>query len=364
MRAQVSALVERHLGRIRRFSGESNATMRCPFHKGGQEAKPSFSINIDLGIFYCFTCKASGNIIQLLTLLGLPKDQVDLETKDIRDELEANKLRLFWKKRTKWRISDPMQAQTILPEKIIRPYEWCPVSLIEYGFRQDLLQYMEVGFDRMNQRITYPVRDLYGNLAGVVGGAAVAGQYPKYKVYKGRWKSPTGEDIPSDYGPDFEEEYPNYEFHNHDHIWNYYRVYPRLFFSREENQQLIIVEGYKACLWLLQNGYWNVIALMGSALSDRQFELLFRLRVNFILFLDNDEAGLIGSEKIGKKLYLANPGVHIAQYPTDAEDGQPDDLSSSELSTAIQSAQHFPQFMKERRYGINGRITPWCGPTQ
>ncbi len=338
--------------------------MRCPFHKGGQETNPSFSINLDLGLFHCFTCKASGNIPQLLTMLGMPKDQVDLETKDIRSTLEENRLRLLWKRRAKYRISDPMRAQIILPEKILKPYELCPLNLVNYGLRSDWLQYMEIGFDRLNQRITYPVRDLYGNLAGVVGGASVAGQYPKYKVYKGRWKSPSGEEIPSDYGPGFEEDYPDYSFENHDHIWNYYRVYPRLFFGKEENQTLIIVEGYKACIWLLQNGHWNTVALMGSSLSDRQFELLYRLRVNFVLFLDNDEAGWVGNEKIGKKLYLANPGVNIAQYPSDAEDAQPDDLSPSELTTAIHSAQHFPQYIKEKKYGINGRTAPWGGPTQ
>ncbi len=359
MRQNVIALVEKYLGRVRRFTGESNVTMKCPFHKGGEETKPSFSINVDQGVFHCFTCKASGAIPRLLTMLGVPRDTVDLETKEIREDLQQNRLRLLWKKKAAWRQIDPTRARTILPEKILKPYEWCPLSLIEYGFREDWLRHMEVGFDRSNLRITYPIRDFYGNLAGVVGGSVVAGRSPKYKVYKGKWKNPaTGEDVPSDYGEWFEEEFPDYgDFHNHDFLWNYDRVYPRLFFGKEENQTLIIVEGYKACLWLLQNGYWNVVALMGSAMSERQYELLHRLNVNFLLFLDNDWAGQFGTQKIGRKLYFSTPGVQVAQYPPDdTEDAQPDDLSPDELRLAIDRAHSFPQYIKERRqHECNGR---------
>mgnify|MGYP000165647286 CR=1 FL=1 len=31
----------------------------CPFH---QETKPSFSVNEEQGLFYCFGCQASGDI--------------------------------------------------------------------------------------------------------------------------------------------------------------------------------------------------------------------------------------------------------------------------------------------------------------
>lgn len=356
MRHSVIDLVERYLGKVRRFTGESNAQMRCPFHKGGEETKPSFSINVDLGLFHCFTCKVSGTIPRLLTMLGVPRDVVDAETREIKEDIRQAQLRKYWRKRGEWRQTDPMQARIVLPEKILKPYEWCPVSLVQYGFREDLLQSMEVGFDREKLRITYPIRDYYGNLAGVVGGAVIAGTDPKYKVYKGKWKNlATGDVISSDYGEWFEEEFPDYgDFHNHDFIWNFDRIYPRLFFGKEENQYLIIVEGYKACLWLLQNGYWNTVALMGSAMSDRQFELLHRLRVNFVLFLDNDEPGQRGTYRIGRRLFRTTSGVFVAQYPPEAEDAQPDDLSIGEVQLAISRARLFPQYMKEMRHDSYG----------
>ena len=347
MRQYIQDLVERHVGRGK-YSGESNIMLRCPFHKGGGETKPSFSVNVDLGIFQCFTCKISGNIIKLLKLLGMPSHVVVAETEIIRQGLKDNQERLKWKKRKDWVARDPFLAQTILPEVTLRPYLWCPTKLVDAGFSPEWLQYMEIGFDRVNNRITYPVRDLYGNLAGISGGSVIAGQFPKYKVYKGRWQDPqTKRWIPSDYGQWFDEKYPDYDFHNHHYLWNFDSVYPRLFFGVKADDYLVIVEGFKACLWLLQNGYQNTVALMGSSLSERQSSLLHRLSCNIVLFLDQDDAGRKGTENIARELRLRQQGVFIAQYPY-VDDCQPDDLTPAEVAAAISGAQTYSHWMKER----------------
>lgn len=348
MRGNIVALVERYVGRGK-FSGESNIMFRCPFHKGGEETKPSFSVNVDLGIFQCFTCKTSGNIIKLLKNLGVSDSVIDAETHELRKELDENRERLKWKKRADWLTRDPFLAQTVLPEAMLRPYLWCPTRLVEVGFQPELLQRMEIGFDRVNQRITYPIRDLYGNLAGISGGASVAGQYPKYKVYKGGYKEPfKGYWVPSPYGDWFDEKFPDYDFHNHHFLWNFDSVYPSLFFGHQENPYLILTEGFKACLWLIQNGYLNTVALMHSTMSERQASLVHRLRVNVILFLDNDPAGREGTRKIARELRKQQPGVFIAQYPH-AEDCQPDDLEPEMVLAAIKGSKPYPQWERENR---------------
>jgi len=80
MQDYIIDLVRRYVDDRIRKSGASNVACRCPFHKGGQEARPSFSVNVELGVFNCYTCHESGTIPTLLTMLGLPPETVDRET--------------------------------------------------------------------------------------------------------------------------------------------------------------------------------------------------------------------------------------------------------------------------------------------
>lgn len=354
MRQHIISIVERHVGRGK-HTGGSHIMFMCPFHK---DEHPSFGVNVDMGVFNCFSCHRHGTVIKLLKLLGLPDHVIDAETKDIRAEIEDNRQRLKWKKKTELATCDPHLATTVLQETLIRPYLYAPDGqggsfrilpnkLTDAGFDSRWLDYMEIGYDRHNNRITYPIRDLYGNLAGVAGGAAFAGQYPKYKVYMGKRRDHNGKWWPSDYGPEFDEKYPEYDFSNHRFLWNYDQVYPRLFFGKGQDS-LIIVEGYKACLWMLQHGYWNTVALMGSAMSETQCSLIHRLRNNIILFLDNDKSGRDGAKSIGKVLRKQQPGVFIAHYPY-AEDCQPDDLHEADLTASITGMIPYPQWIKGDR---------------
>lgn len=351
MRQQVLNLVERYLGRGH-FSGEENVSVRCPFHKEGKETRPSFSVNVTNGIWQCFTCKVTGSLPKLLRALGVPRHKIDLELKDIRGELEANKRAIEWKKKAKWQLKDPFLAETILPETLLKPYEWCPLNLVNAGFDQQWLHWLDIGFDRINNRVMYPIRDVYGNLAGMSGGTVIAGTYPKYKVYQGRHIDPlSGKEIGSDYGPWFDEMYPDYVFHNHNYLWNYDQVYPRLFFGKDP-EPLIIVEGFKACIWLLQHGYQNTVALMGSSMSDHQRNLIHRVAAPIVLFLDNDEAGRDATDEIARVLGKIQPGVTIAQYPAEAD--QPDDLSPEGISAALSGKETYPNW-KRRTGHVNAR---------
>ncbi len=64
--------------------------------------------------------------------------------------------------------------------------------------------------------------------------------------------------------------------------------------ARREMRQLnqaVIVEGYMDVIALHQAGYKNVVASMGTALTEEQFGLLKRTTRNIVLALDADQAG-------------------------------------------------------------------------
>lgn len=185
MREQVLAIVQRHLPGTLRPSGGGNALTKCPFHKEGKETSPSFSVHLDKGVFHCFTCHLAGDIRRLLRLLGLSRESIDVETAIIRPFLDKNRELAELEKQTLFYRQDPFKADYVLPESLLGVYDWCPTRLVEKGFDPLLLQDLEIGFDRRNNRITFPLRDMYGNLAGISGGSMTPDQWPKYKVYQG-----------------------------------------------------------------------------------------------------------------------------------------------------------------------------------
>lgn len=340
-----------------RHVGDGNVLTKCPFHKGGQEYKPSFSINLEKALFHCFTCHVAGSINYLLKLLGLSREQIDSELSIIRPLLEKNAETHRLEKQNFFRQTDPFKADYILPEKVLGVYEWAPMQLIEKGFNEALLRDLEIGFDRRGERIMYPLRDLYGNLAGFSGGASKPEQQPKYNVYQGRRQvrdlNGRMRTVQGDFGDWFDQEFPDYRCENHDFLWNYNRVYPRVLSMgmSDPNATVVIVEGFKACMWMLQAGYLNTVALMGSYISERQQMMLHRLNANVVLFLDNDKAGKEASVWVGEYLWKPMRGrVSVVTYPPedDGENTQPDDYTPEGIHQMLQCRVPFYQYAQQQ----------------
>lgn len=349
MREEVLSLLTRHMSGPFKPSGGSNMLARCPFHKGGEERKPSFSVNVATGMFQCFTCHVAGDIRYLLRMLGLPRSTIDAETKIIKPLLDAAREQYRVEKENTFSNAEPFRAKRALPEAILGIYDWCPMGLVQKGFDVGLLQDMEVGFDRAQNRVTYPLRDLYGDLAGISGGATLPDQWPKYKVYQGARKDYDGRWVSGDFGEWFDKEYPGYTCENHQFLWNYHRVYPRLTETSDRNATIYVVEGFKACLWMLQAGYLNTVALMGSSISDRQQQLLHRLSANVVLCLDNDDAGRKAALRVGELLWRPMHGrVRVMQYPVQDNNTQPDDYPINSLRALVDNSVNYLEYIKHR----------------
>lgn len=339
LRDYIINLVEKFITKTWKRSGQEEIYFKCPFHKGGNESKPSFYINVVTGVYFCHTCNIGGPILRLLVDIGIPRHIADAETANLKESIQHSKKILVGKKAAQWVEQDPYKATSVLSETVLNNYMYCPTKLVDKGFSINWLQHMEIGYDFQKNRIIYPIRDIHGNLAGVSGGSQYEWQEPKYKVYRGGYVDYTGKRIISDYGAWFDEQYPDYKMDKSRYIWNFDRVYARLLFSPFKST-MIIVEGFKACLWMLQNGYINTVALMGDFMSDIQYNLITRLDANILLFLDNNKPGRDACIKIKNKLKnLMN--VTILNYPSNytaekpIEKLQPDDLTKTEIDSVI-----------------------------
>lgn len=291
-------------------SGEEY-TFVCPFH---EERTPSCFLNSESGQFFCFGCKKGGSFKTFLELLGLknPKEII---------------AKVSFRKSNKTKESKP-KNYSHLDEDVLLHYNYRPQHLIDLGFPEKLLWSLKIGFHPERNRIIYPIRDHLGNLTGVSGGTTIKAM-PKYKFYRGSYKVGNIK-AASDFGPWFDDvHYPAFE--KSLYIWNFHNVYKKALST--DVDKVVIVEGFKACLHLLMNGYESV-ALMGSSLSNEQADLLSRLKVKYYLMMDNDPAGKKGIDEAISKL-IKSCDLFIVEY----NKHQPDDLSAKELDNAIASAK-------------------------
>ena len=355
MHEQILALTGRYLGQLRP-TGANQYSTKCPFHKGGEERKPSFSVNTNTGLWHCFTCHKAGNIRALLKELSVPAQTIDAELAVLQPMLQRQREMWNIQKENMFSDRDPFQSDYTLPEAILGIFDFMPLQLVNDGFDPELLHRLEVGYDRNNNRIMYPLRDIHGNLAGFAGGIThLTKQYrdQKYRVYEGRRQDSNHRWIGSDYGPWFDGQFPNYRISNHDFLWNGDKVYPRVQAMSDSSATVYIVEGYKACMWMLQCGFENTVALMGTSISDRQQQLLHRLGCNVVLFLDNDDPGMYATDRIGNLLWKPMYGrIQVVPYPEEDEHTQPDDYEIEAVQTLVSLKKSFTEHLNSTRSGF------------
>ena len=105
--------------------------------------------------------------------------------------------------------------------------------------------------------------------------------------------------------------------------------------AAHEQGQIILVEGYVDVIQMSLNGFPNVVASCGTALTPEQCDLLWRLAPAPTLFFDGDRAGRKAAHRaIDTALPLLGPGksLRFAFLP----DGQdPDDLARSGGQAAL-----------------------------
>ena len=83
---------------------------------------------------------------------------------------------------------------------------------------------------------------------------------------------------------------------------------------RSGGRQVVVVEGFFDCMRVHQAGFRSVVALMGSALSATQQELLLGHFGELVLMMDGDETGRRASQRIAAQLGNRIP-VRVVEVP-------------------------------------------------
>ncbi|MGD1090246.1 MAG: CHC2 zinc finger domain-containing protein [Verrucomicrobiota bacterium] len=300
----------------------------CPLPKhNGKKNSPSFSANLEKGIFQCFGCGAKGNLLEFAALM---------EKADLKDGTALREVALRLQKRfcpeignmPKPKLVDktPPKAETVkeLPTVANAPLDFELKGLdtkhpylLNRGFTQKTIDHFGLGFcsrGMLKDRVAIPLHDHDRNLVGyagrVVDDATITEDNPRYRFPGER-----------------ERDGKIFEFRKTLFMYNGYRI-------KAPVDDLIVVEGFTGVWWLFQNGIPNAVATMGADCSEKQAELILSLaKPGGIIWIipDGDKAG----ERHAQTLLTLISPHRLMRWLKLSEGKQPTDLSKEQLKMSF-----------------------------
>ena len=324
----------------------------CPFHG---EKTPSFHCEDRKGRYHCFGCGVTGDHFKFLTELegasfpeavervadmaGVPMpardpemekreaqratlyDVMELAAQFFESQLQVAagaKARAYLRDRglssatqQTFRIGYAPESRNALKEflasKGVAKDQIEACGLVVHG------EGIAVSYDRFRDRIMFPIEDLRGRIIAFGGRALSADAPAKYL------NSPETE-----------------LFHKGRVLYNGLRArkacQPQ---GGEEAKAIIAVEGYMDVIALAQAGIHQAVAPLGTALTEEQLELLWRISPEPILCFDGDGAGVRAAHRaadLGLPSLQPGKSLRFAMLP---EGQDPDDLVKAEGPSAF-----------------------------
>ncbi|WP_027039272.1 DNA primase [Mesorhizobium ciceri] len=314
----------------------------CPFHG---EKSPSFHCEDKKGRYHCFGCSVSGDHFKFLTELdgmsfpeavekiadmaGVPMpvrdaqeerrekerasltDVMEMATAFFQERLqgpEGAKARAYLRDRgltpatqQSFRLGFAPDSRNALKEHLAAKgvpkadIEAC--GLVRHG--DDI----PVSYDWFRDRIMFPIPDSRGKIIAFGGRALQPDALAKYMN-----------------SPDTEL------FHKGNVLYNFARARKAL----AKGGTVIAVEGYMDVIALAQAGFENVVAPLGTALTENQLELLWRMAPEPMLCFDGDKAGLKAAWRAADMALPSVQAGRSARFALLPEGKDPDDLVKAE----------------------------------
>ena len=267
----------------------------CPFHSNMNT--PSFSINRYTGLWQCFNpdCNMRGGIRMLKKLL-LNEDYRDLESvsKDYVDRIlnEDEEEEDFGD------IEEQLNNCKVTYDTDTSILD----TFLERGFDIETLEYFEIGFSTLKNRLVIPARDQFYNLVGLIGRAVTKEQIPRYLYSTGFPKR-------------------NILFN-----LNNAKIY----------DEVIIVEGSLDAMKIHQAGYPNVVATLGAIITEAQMQLVKNYFDCITIIPDNDDAGTAMKDAIIEG--VRRKETYLALCPEGFKDAA--DLNSKQINSILENRKN------------------------
>lgn len=157
------------LNGVKRFAkfidSGNNIQTNCPFHKEGQERKPSFGINKNTGECHCFGCGWSGTLSEMISncfgkddfgVYGdkwLIRNFVSVAVEN-RPEIDID----FGRRK---KITS--ETKKYISEQELDSYRYTHPYMYKRKLTDEIIDLFDIGYDKNTECITFPNRDINGN---------------------------------------------------------------------------------------------------------------------------------------------------------------------------------------------------------
>ncbi|MBI5975672.1 DNA primase [Staphylococcus canis] len=301
----------------------------CPFH---DEKTPSFTVSEDKQICHCFGCKKGGNVFQFIqeienvsfvdavkklgerVNITIETDEQSFDRHIATDDLNMIQMHESLVEYYHYMLKKTVEGEDALnylyergfTDQMIndRKIGYAPNSShfatdfiekkgydMHLGYEAGILSRSEKDFnyyDRFRNRIIFPLSNAQGRIVGFSGRTYI-NEEPKY--------------LNSPETPIFQKRKLLYNL-------NTARK------SIRQQDEVILLEGFMDVIKVSHAGIQNVVASMGTSLSDTHITFLQKMCSNITLIFDGDYAGMEATLNVGQSLLKYQFDVFVVQMPT------------------------------------------------
>ncbi|GGC19995.1 DNA primase [Novosphingobium marinum] len=319
----------------------------CPFHN---EKTPSFTVSDEKGFYHCFGCGAHGDVIRWMTdqrglsFMDAVKELaseagMDVPAPDPREARRAEQrasLHDVMAAAQEWFVANLRGPDGEKARRYLEGRGFDAHTIARFGFgyapedrqalKAALLQFpdemlVEAGlriavdgrdpYDRFRGRLMLPIEDTRGRVIAF-GGRILDAQKTDAPKYLNSPDTPL--------------------FDKGRTLYNLHRAAP----AARQSGRLIVVEGYMDAIALSAAGIDEVVAPLGTALTEQQIELLWRHVETPVLCFDGDAAGQRAAMRaVSRALPLLRP-AHSLRLVTLPAGLDPDDLLKKQGVAAME----------------------------
>lgn len=352
--ADIVAIVSQHT-QLRKVG--RNWSGLCPFHN---EKSPSFSVNAEEGLYYCFGCGAKGDTINFVR---------EIDHLDFVGAVES----LATRSGIQLRYTDQHEGEgrkktARLHTLMGRAVDWYHDRLLtgadagvarkylrSRGFDREMVDTYKIGWapdswDAMVKSLGAPIEDLTDCGLGFVNKAGRRQDFFRSRILfpifdeRDRPVAFGGRKLPDTEGPKYQNSRENYLYNKSATLYglNWAKT------DVVQANEIIICEGYTDVIGFFRADIPRAVATCGTALTEDHLKVLKRYTKRIVLAYDGDEAGQNASERVYEWEQKHEVEFSVLNLPKGSD---PDELSRTDpeaLAAAVSTSKPILQFRLDR----------------